>query len=692
MVTNLLFEIGTEEIPAQYMPKTLEQLSGIIGAKLDENRIQYNEIKPLGTPRRIAVLVQGISTKQSDVNVLVKGPSKMAAYDNDGAPTKALQGFIRSQRITESDIAVKPVDGIDYIFANKYETGKDTKEILKVLLPEIIFLINFPKSMRWGDYTIKFARPIRWLIALLGNEVIPFSIEGVSSSNITKGHRTLSNKSIALGHADEYIDKLRDEYIMADPEERKETIVRQVTELASSKNGKAVIDDELLSEVVFLVEYPTALMGSFDKEFLELPKEAVMTPMKEHQRYFPVVDEEGKLLPYFITVRNGNAEFIDNVRTGNERVLRARLKDAQFFYREDLKESLENRVEKLKTVVFQEKLGTVYDKVNRLVLLSRFIGNKLGLPETEISALKRAAYLCKADLVTGMVNEFDELQGIMGKEYALKNGEEPAIAEAIDSHYLPRYSGDRIPKDTIGRIISISDKLDSCVGIFGIGIQPTGSQDPYGLRRACIGIIAVIVESNMCIDIGELIDYSIGLYEGKLTEEHAKLRSTMLGFIKQRIRVGLIDKGYRHDIVDSVVGMDLEDIRDVSNKILDLSETQAADTEFKELLTSLERVFNLAPKGFDGKVDAQGFENEYEHRLFSVHCNVQETVSRKLGQRCFSEAVRALYELIDPINAFFDNTRVIVENEAVKRNRLSLLRAVADNALQVCDFSKIAAQ
>ena len=687
MITNLLFEIGTEEIPAKYMPDTLEQLKTILGAKLDENRILYGQIRTVGTPRRLAAFVKGVSIRQNDMNEVVKGPSVKIAYNNGEIPTKALKGFMRSHGITESDIIVKQVSGIDYVFANKTETGKDTKEILVNLLPEVIYSISFPKSMRWKDYSIRFARPIRWIAALLGNEVIEFSIEGVSSSNITKEHRTRSNKDIVLNCADDYFDKLGNEYVMVDQEERRKSIISQVNNLALKVNGKAVIDNELLKEVIFLVEYPTALIGSFNKQFLNLPKEVVITPMKEHQRYFHVIDDEGRLLPYFITVRNGNHEYIDNVRTGNERVLHARLKDAQFFYQEDLKESLESKVEKLKTVMFQDRLGTVYDKVNRIMKIAAFIGNKLSLDDSKISMVNRAAYLCKADLVTGMVNEFDELQGVMGKEYALRNGEKPEVAEAIFSHYLPRYSGDNIPTDIIGQILSISDKLDSCIGIFGIGIQPTGSQDPYGLRRSCIGIISVITESGMHVDIGELIDYSIQLYGDKLTEECSKLHSTIIGFIKQRIRIGLVDKGFKHGIIDSVLSFNLADINDLYQRVIDISKVFASDARFKDLLTSLTRVFNLASKASEIKVDTSIFENKYEHNLYVRNLAAKETIEQKNEVRCFAEAVRVLYELIEPINAYFENTMVIVENDVVRNNRLSLLKAVANTALQVCDFS-----
>ena len=688
MSKNLLFEIGTEEIPAKYMHDTLGQIKVIAENKLNENRIRFKNIKALGTPRRIILIVGGLEEKQSDIDEFIKGPSKKVAFDESGQPTKAALGFLKSQGAQEKDAIIQLVGDIEYIFVKKHEKGKETSEILKSILPEIIYSLSFPKSMRWSNYNIKFARPIRWIVALLGEEVIEFSMEGVSSSKITRGHRTLSNKEIEINNADEYIDKMRNEFVMVSQHERKKVIVDQINKIVQDKNAKALIDEELLEEVIYLVEYPTALMGEFEDEFLELPKEAVITPMKEHQRYFPVFDENNKLLPCFITVRNGNDEYLDIVRIGNERVLRARLKDAQFFYNEDLKHKLEDRVESLKAIVYQEKLGTIYDKVERIAKIGEFIGQKIGLNKEQRNSLNRAAYLCKTDLMTGMVNEFDELQGIMGREYALKNGENEEIAQSIFSHYLPKFSGDETPNDVIGQILSISDRMDSIIGSFGIGVQPTGSQDSYGLRRQAIGIIAILSERDINIDFKEIISYSIDLLENKLTEEKVKLTEDLISFFKQRVRVSLIDKGNKYDVVDSVLEVRFSDINDIVDRVETISKVIEC-SEFVKLQAALTRANNLTSKVVTDSVNSEYFENDYELKLFEVNNKVRQAIDEKLKKKNYKEAIQTLYESTDSINSFFDNIMVIVKDEKVKNNRLALLKAAVENSKKICDFSKI---
>lgn len=690
MAENLLFEIGTEEIPAKFMPDTLEQVKNIAQNKLNENRIAYKNIKTFGTPRRIALIVEGLEEKQADLNELVKGPSKKVAFDENNQMTKAAQGFLRSQGVEEKDIIIDKVGEVEYIFIKKHVEGGKTKELLKVILPEIISSISFPKSMRWKDYNIRFARPIRWITALFGSEVIEFSIEGASSGNKTRGHRTLSNVDIELKNADEYVGALNKNFVMVDQDERSKVIVEQINKLASEANGRAIIEEDLLEEVIYLVEYPTALMGSFEDEFLELPKEAVITPMKEHQRYFPMVDNSGKLMPNFITIRNGNAEYLATVKVGNERVLRARLKDAQFFYNEDLKEKLENKVEKLKTIVYQEKLGTIFEKVERIGKLAEFIANRLNFNDEQKKLLQRAVYLSKADLVTGMVGEFDELQGIMGKEYAIKSGEKPEIAEAIASHYLPRFSGDEIPKDIFGQIISISDKLDSIVGSFGIGVQPTGSQDPYGLRRQAIGIINVILYSDFNINIDELITYASSLLKDKLTVEEDILKQDLLKFFKQRLKINLTEKGFKYDIIDAVLSIKLDNIKETGIKVVDISKSQEDTENFKQFLTAIIRVSNLVSKAENcSQVDEDLFENQNEHHLYKVVCNVNTELQGKIDKKQYFDAIGVLYELIRPINEFFETTMVLVENEKIKNNRLALLRMIIENSIKICDFTKI---
>lgn len=688
MAKNMVFEIGTEEIPAKFMPDILVQIKEIAKNKFAENRLEYKNIKSVGTPRRITLIAEGLAEKQSDLDEMVKGPAKKAAYDENGQLTKAALGFLKSKGANEKDIVINKLGEVEYVYVKKHEAGKESKEVLKTILPEIIYSINFPKSMRWRDYDIRFARPIRWIVTVLDNQVIDFSIGGAVSSNKTRGHRTLANNDIEIKSADAYADTLMKAFVMVDPEEREKIIVEQITKLAKDRKGKVLIDKDLLKEVVYLVEYPTALIGNFEDEFLALPKEVVITPMKEHQRYFPVVDQNDKLLPYFITVRNGNEEYLDIVRTGNERVLRARLKDAQFFYNEDLKEKLEKRVDSLKTVVYQEKLGTIYDKVERIAKIVEFLGNKLMLSQQEMTLLKRAAYLCKADLVTGMVNEFDELQGVMGREYALINGEPKEVAEAIFTHYLPRFSGDETPQDMFGKILSISDKLDSVVGSFGIGVQPTGSQDPYGLRRQALGVINIILDHNLAVDVNELIQYSTGLFGNRLTVEKGKLAEDLLAFFKQRIRVILIDDGCRYDIVDAILDTKIDYIGDIKAKVEAVTE-QEKSPEFAGLLTALTRVFNLAEKASVDAVDEALFENSYEKTLYSALEKVNKDVEQKLSVKQFNEAIQALNSLTGPINQFFDNTMVMVDNEKVRNNRLALLKGITFTALKICNFTKI---
>lgn len=692
MPKTLLFEIGTEEIPAKFMPDTLEQLNKIGEEKLKEYRIKFSSIKTLGTPRRLVLIAEGVEEKQQSVDQVVKGPAKKIAYDENNQLSKAALGFMKSQGVIEKDLIIDKVGDVEYIFAKKFEEGKDTKTVLVNLLPEIISSINFPKSMRWRDYSIRFARPIRWLVALFDKEIINFSIEGASSSNITRGHRTLSNRDIIINSAGEYLKIMADNYIVVDPEERKKIILSQIKELAEAKNGKALVDDELLEEVIYLVEYPTALIGNFEKEFLALIKEAIITPMKEHQRYFPVLDSAEKLMPHFITVRNGSKDSIDIVRQGNERVLRARLKDAQFFYNEDMKEKLETRVEKLKVVVYQEKLGTIYEKVERIVGLAEYIGKRLGLNNDKINKLSRVGLLCKADLETAMVYEFAELQGIMGREYALKNGEDAEVAEAIYSHYLPRFSGDQTPRDILGQIISISDKMDSIAGSFGIGVQPTGSQDPYGLRRQALGIISILIDSDLDIGIDELIITSIKLLKTKITVSPDEIKEQISGFFKQRLRVMLIEKGYKYDIVDAILENENLNVKDIINRVAAVSamrENQGSG--FAELITALNRAYNLASKADNPNIEVKisKFENKYEQDLFEVIAKIKSEVAECIEKKLYNKAMEALHRLVTPINNFFDNTMIIVEDAEVRNNRLAMLIQIKDVSNKICNFAKV---
>ncbi len=504
MNRDLLLEIGTEEIPAKFMPASLSQLESIASTMLNEQRIIYGKVKVLGTPRRLTLIVEEIEEVQADITVESKGPSIKVAYDN-GTATKAAIGFARGQGVAVEELVIR--DG--YIYAVKELRGQAVTNLLPSIMSDIINALSFPKNMRWANLDIKFVRPIRWIVSLFGNEIIPFSIAGVNSGNKTRGHRFLGQEEIIVDNVADYFQKLQENYVMIDQEERRNVIRCQIEELAVQQGGIADIDEELLQEVIYLVEFPTALCGKFDTDFLKLPKEAIITPMREHQRYFPVLSPNGELLPVFITVRNGGSDYLSTVQHGNERVLKARLSDAQFFFIEDRKTPLSQRLDRLKSIVFQEGLGTLFDKTQRIKKLALMIAEAAGLDLDQ--TIVRAAELSKADLVTSMVYEFTELQGVMGREYALLDGENKDTAQAIYEHYLPRFSGDSLPQSTAGRAVSIADKMDNIVATFSRGLIPTGSQDPYALRRQALGIVNILIDSKYNLSLAQIIDNSISL-------------------------------------------------------------------------------------------------------------------------------------------------------------------------------------
>ena len=509
MSKNYLLEIGVEELPARFVGDALEQLQTNTSNFLKEERISYSSMKVYSTPRRLTLIVEGLEDKQEDLKETVKGPAKKIAFDSDGNPTKALLGFMRGQNIDIASIYVEEHNGIEYVYADVVKEGKEIEEILKGNIPNIIKSINFPKSMRWGGKNIRFARPIRWLVSLLDDKIVSFDLEGIEASNITKGHRFLGSNRIELNNVDEYVEALRKNFVIVDQEERKDIIKYGSERLAKEKGGNLQQDENLLDEVTNIVEYPTPMIGRIKEEYLSLPADVVITPMKEHLRFFPVLDDKKRLLPYFITVRNGNDDFIETVIKGNEKVLGARLEDARFFYMDDVKRPLESYVDDLQRIVFQEKLGTLYDKTKRVQNLGIKIGEYLEVGEETERNIERAGYLSKADLVTKMVSEFTELQGKMGMEYARCSEENEIVSLAIFEQYLPRFAGDELPTTTAGSVLSIADKMDTISGLFAIGIHPTGSQDPFGLRRQALGIINIILDKKLNLSINELVETAL---------------------------------------------------------------------------------------------------------------------------------------------------------------------------------------
>lgn len=684
MAKDLLLEIGTEEIPAKFMPGILQQLETVIKSRFQDQRIGYSELRALGTPRRIVLIVRDMADIQQDKTSENRGPSLKVAFDAEGKATKAAEGFARGQGVAADQLVVKE----GYVYAIVHETGKPVKDILPTLLPEIITSLNFPKSMRWADLDFRFVRPIRWLVALLGNEVIPFTITEVATGNVSRGHRFLSRGDICVKDADDYLSKLAENHVMVDQDVRRRVIREQIEKMARSQGGQASIDEELLEEVVYLVEYPTALYGRFEEKYLELPPEAVITPMREHQRYFPVWGGDGKLMPMFITVRNGGADYIDIVRHGNERVLRARLADARFFFEEDQKVRLADRVKKLKTMVFQEGLGTLYDKTIRLERLSVQIAKSAGVAAELYPSIERGAYLAKADLVTGMVYEFTELQGIMGRQYALLNGEAPEVAEAVFEHYLPRFAGDVLPAADAGRTISIADKIDNIVATFSRGLIPTGSQDPYALRRQALGICHILISSKYHISLCQLIADAMDLLAISGAERREKLTADITDFFKLRIKNILADENLRYDMIDAVMAVGIDDLYDAWLRGQALL-TEGSATAMQRTVQAFTRVGNLAKNAVSEEVNPALFATDAERNLYQAYIAARGKVESMTAGSDYLGVLAVMSELAAPIDEFFSAVMVMVEDIDVRNNRLALLRAITGLTARMADLSKI---
>lgn len=683
MAKDLLLEIGTEEVPAHFMPGILAQLKEKATAKFQEMRLDFDEVTTLGTPRRTALLVKNLAETQQGASSEYKGPSTAIAFDKDGNPTKAAIGFARGKKVDVADLVVK--DG--YVYAVSSEEGKQTVELLPTLLKELVEGLNFPKNMRWGDLDFRFVRPLRWLVALYDEEVIDFTVANVTSGRVSRGHRFLSEGDFTINKASDYEQACKDAFIIVDQEKRRDIIKTQIEEIAKAHNGHAEITEDLLEEVIYLVEYPTALCGTFEDKYLKLPKEAVMTPMRDHQRYFPVLDDNNNLLPLFITVRNGGDYCLDKVQHGNERVLRARLADAQFFFDEDRKHSLYDYVEKLKTVVFQEGLGTIYDKANRLAELSAFIGEKVNATEAEIKTTKRAAILAKADLVSAMVCEFTELQGIMGREYALLDGEGQEVATAIYEHYMPRFAGDAEPASVAGRLVSLADKIDNIVATFSRGLVPTGSQDPFALRRQALGIVHTIIEANYTISISEIVDKAMDLLDITDSEKRDEIQKNVAEFFTLRLKNVLGDNDVRYDIIDAV----LENADEVAGTYAKACVTaqEIASGVLNDAIQAFVRVGNISKKAENNLINEALFTLDEEKALYNTYVIVAKDVETALNNKDYKTAIDKMQELTEPINNFFDKVMVMDKDEQIKNNRLALLKNIDRLVKSIADFGKI---
>jgi glycyl-tRNA synthetase beta chain len=684
---ELLLEIGTEEIPAGFTQQALVDLEVLTRKELDAQRIDFERMRSLGTPRRLVLVIHALSERQRDVEMRKIGPSKQAAFDPKGNPTKAAIGFAKGQGVPVESLTVVETDKGEYVCAVKKEVGKPTREILTALLPKMILSIPFQKSMKWADVTIRFARPIHWLLALLGSEVIPFEVGNVRSGNVTYGHRFMHRGSIPVSDFRSYLEKTREAFVLVDPVERKKGIEEGLIREAASVSGKALPGEGLLDEVNFLVEYPVPLCGSFDASFLSLPREVIVHSMGEHQRYFPVVDEQGKLLPHFVFVSNIAARDRGVVVKGNERVLRARLSDAAFFFREDLKASLEKRMEDLKKVVFQAKLGTSYEKVMRFKALAHFIAREIA-PDL-LEAVERASLLCKADLVTGMVGEFPKLQGAVGREYARLQGEKPEVAEAIYEHYLPAFAGDRLPNGPVGDAISMADKLDTIVGCFGVGLVPTGTADPFGLRRQALGIIRIILEKRYPLSLMQLTDESGKGLNPKLERPIEEVKREVLDFFRIRYQNFLLEKGYPFDTTEAALSISFDDLVDVQGRI-DALRRARESKDFESIVIAFKRAMNIL-KGSPSREPSNPslFSEPVEKALHQAFLQAKGKIESHLDERNYDSALQEMIHMKKPIDDFFDGVMVMVEDEAIRDNRLALLDEIGRLFLRIADFSKL---
>jgi glycyl-tRNA synthetase beta chain len=690
MAKDLLLEIGMEEIPARFVRGAMDQLKDRTAKWLSDSRIAYAGIQSYATPRRITVIVQGVEEKQSDLNEEVRGPSQKIAQGPDGAWTQAALGFARSQGVPPEALALKELNGVEYVFASKSSMGQDTAAVLPEGLTSIITAMGFPKNMRWGSRELKYVRPIRWMVVLFGEDIVPIEVAGVHSSRTSKGHRFLGQDA-DIASPSVYEETLKQQFVFVNVEERKSIIEQQIRKLAEANGWTIPIKEDLLEEVLFLVEYPTALFGHFNPEFLSIPQEVLITSMREHQRYFPVLDNAGKILPHFVTVRNGDDRSLDNVARGNEKVLRARLSDARFFYDEDQKMTIADALERLEKIVFHEQLGTIADKVRRIQANAEAISQLWSFDEANREWTARSAAICKFDLVTQMVYEFPELQGVMGQDYARKAGEKDEVAKAIFEHYQPRFSGDQVPSSKAGAAVSIADKIDTIAGCFSLGIIPTGSQDPYALRRQASGIVQILLEHHMPITLSQLFEAALNTLEQNklLKRDAAEVRKDLYEFFGLRVKNMLSEHGVRYDIVDSLLASGFEHIPSALARAEALV-SAVRQPEFKATVESFNRVSNLAAKAsLEAEINPALFEDDAEHSLHHAFLQMRERYIAEMSEEKADAALQTLAAMKDPITRFFDAVMVMAEDEQVRSNRLALLAAISGELKKYADFAKL---
>ena len=691
MANRYLLEVGMEELPASYSKLAIEQFKSAFEKLLNENSYKDYEVNVYTTPRRITTIIDNIIENESIEKEEIKGPSKSISFDDAGNPTKALQGFLKSKGLDVKDIFFKDMGGTEYVFANVEHKSLTFTELIERNAESIIRKIVFPKSMKWGGRDLKFARPIRWIVSLYNDIVVKFNLENIRVSNLTNGHRFLSKKDIEISDAHDYMKIMEDNFVIVDNSERKARIRLESERLAKSVGGSIQNDEAIIDQVTNLVEYPTPLLGTIKDQYLELPDEVVITPMKDHLRYFPVVDSKNRLMNHFITVRNGDDKYLDIVRKGNEKVLAARLEDAKFFFNEDRKKNLEDYVNDLRTIVFQDKLGTLYDKTLRNIKLSEKICEDLNVGEETVETTKRAAYLSKADLATKLVVEFTELQGVMGKIYAKLSGETVGVQEAIYEHYLPRYAQDSLPSTTAGVILAVADKLDTISGLFSIGTKPSGSQDPFGIRRATLGIINIVLEKSLDVSIDSLLEETLYNYVNinELKFDYDEVKKNVLDYIKTRFIGILQDSNYDANLINAVMNkhkdLNLLTIKQVLTKLDGIKDSD----EFKDALAAFRRIYQISKGKEFEKVDPnQDIMEESEKELFNLYKDLKAK-EENISDIDITEAIKILATYKESIDKFLDSTMVLVDNKIIKNNRLSLISLILNEYNSILDFKEI---
>lgn len=689
MAKNLLLEIGLEEMPAHVVWPSIKQLEEKVSKFLTENSLTFESIETFSTPRRLAIRVTNIPDRQEDVQEEVKGPAKKIAQDAEGNWSKAAEGFVRGQGLTTDAITFRELNGVEYVYVTKYIHGKESKEVLTGLL-DVVKGLNFPTMMHWGDTMFEYIRPIHWIVALLDDEVIPFELLDVQTGRTTEGHRFLGDQ-VELSEPSEYEEKLEEQFVIADAHKRQQMIVSQIEEIAEKNNWVIDLDADLLEEVTNLVEYPTAFVGEFEERFLSVPEEVLVTSMKEHQRYFEVRNQAGMLLPHFISVRNGNSVKLDNVIKGNQKVLAARFEDGEFFFEEDKKLSIEECVEKLKNVTFHEKIGSMYEKMQRVGVIAKVIGERVGLDQAELIDLQRASEIYKFDLVTNMVGEFPELQGIMGEKYALLKGERPAVATAVREHYLPISAEGELPQTAIGAVLAIADKIDSVLGFFAVGMIPSGSNDPYALRRQTYGIVRIVEAQGWTFPFTDMQGAIVDAINEDVLDYGVHFnrdQKEFIEFFKGRMRQRLQIHNVRHDIIDAVVDSSQDDLVQIF-RTAQIFDQHVTDEHFKEAMEALTRVINLTkkmnPATITYKVDSKLFENDSEQELYEA---VKEA-SDEFANQSMAENYQTLTNLRPVIERYFNATMIMVEDEKVRDNRLNQLAIVARMANALASIDKI---